>query len=234
MLDCKVQGNPPPRITWLKDEVEIEITGRYQTAKHANGICELQIHCPNMKDSGTYTCMAENSSGMRKITHRVLYEHPETVRMEILPKDDAPKRVAKGKKGKKDKPIGTGIPKAKASLVFGSYLTNRTVPEGKPVKLSCFVSGPEPLAKWAKNGGTVAPSPTCKLTNVDGLLTLALLNPTCEDSGNYTVSVKNAAGTITSTCLLDVYSSKITADFPPMFTRALKGKFTSSDLSPGT
>lgn len=223
MLDCKVQGVPTPRITWMKDQVELDISGRYLSAKLPNGVWELQIHNPSMKDSGTYTCLAENACGIQKVTHRVLFSQPEQVRIELMPKEE-PKKIPKGKKKGKDKPVGTGIPKAKASLVFGSYLTSRTVPEGKPVKLSCFVVGPDPIAKWTKNGGTVAPSPTVKQTNVDGLVTLLLLTPTVEDTGEYEVTVKNAAGSISSKCQLNVYSSNITADFPPMFTRALKGK----------
>lgn len=178
-----------------------------------------------MKDSGTYSCVAENASGMHKVAHRVLFNQPTQVRMELLPREEEePKRPIKGKKkGGKEKEKGTGIPKAKASLHFGSFLTSRTVPDGTPVKLSCFVVGPDPKAKWSKNGGTIAASATVKQTNTDGLLSLQLLSPTVEDSGEYEVTVQNAAGSISSRCQLTIYSSKITADFPPMFTRALKG-----------
>lgn len=225
VLDCKVQGVPTPQITWMKDEVALDISGRIISAKLPNGVWELQINNPNRKDSGNYSCIAENASGMHKVSHRVMFNQPEQVRIEIMPRDDEePRKISKGKKKGKDKPIGTGIPKAKASLTFGSFLTSRTVPDGKPVKLSCFVVGPEPIAKWSKNGGTIAASPTVKQTNTDGLLSLQLLSPTVEDSGEYEVTVKNAAGSISSRCQLTIYSSKITADFPPMFTRALKGK----------
>lgn len=222
VLDCKVHGVPTPRITWIKDNVPIEIRGRYLLAKLPNGVWELQIHNPSMKDTGTYVCMAENASGINKATHRVLYTQPEQVHPEILPKEEQSK-MSKGKKKGKDKPLGTGIPKAKKTLVFGSYLTNRTIAEGTPLKLSCFVSGPEPVAKWTKNGGTVAPSTTVKQTNTDGMISLQLLTTTVEDSGEYEVTVKNAAGSISSSCTVEIFSSKITADFPPMFTRALKG-----------
>ena len=161
---------------------------------------------------------------MAKTTHRVMFNQPEQVRVEIVPKEEE-RKISKGKKKGKDKPLGTGIPKAKASLSFGSFLTSRTLPDDKPVKLSCFVVGPDPIAKWSKNGGTIAPSATVKQTNTDGLLSLQLLSPTIADSGEYEVTVKNAAGSISSKCQLTIYSSKMTADFPPMFTRALKGKW---------
>lgn len=224
VLDCKVQGVPMPRITWLKDEVPIDIAGRVLSAKLPNGVWELQIHNPNKKDSGTYSCVAENASGMHKVAHRVMFNQPEQVRIELVPKDEEERKISKGKKKGKDKPLGTGIPKAKASLNFGSYLTSRTLPDDKPVKLSAFVTGPDPIAKWSKNGGTIAPSATVKQTNTDGLLSLQLLTPTVADSGEYEVMVKNAAGSISSKCQLTIYSSKLSADFPPMFTRALKGK----------
>lgn len=207
----------------MKDEVALDISGRIMTAKLPNGAWELQIHNPNKKDSGNYSCLAENASGMHKVSHRIMFDQPEQVRVEILPKEEE-RKINKGKKKGKDKALGTGIPKAKASLCFGSFLTSRTLPDDKPVKLSCFVVGPDPIAKWSKNGGTVAASPTVKQTNTDGLISLQLLNPTVEDSGEYEVMVKNAAGSISSKCQLTIYSSKLSADFPPMFTRALKGK----------
>lgn len=223
MLDCKVQGVPTPRITWLKDEVPIEMTDRYISAKLPNGVWELQIHNPNKKDSGTYSCVAENASGMQKVNHRVMFTQ-EQIRVDLVPREEE-KKISKGKKKGKDKPLGTGIPKAKASLTFGSFLTSRTVADDKPVKLSCFVVGPDPIAKWTKNGGTVAASPTVKQTNTDGLLSLQLLNPTVADSGEYEITVKNAAGSISSRCQLTIYSAKTNSDFPPMFTRALKGEW---------
>lgn len=208
----------------MKDEVPLDISGRILSAKLPNGVWELQVHNPSKKDSGTYSCVAENASGMHKVTHRVMFNQPEQVRIELVPKEEE-KKIPKGKKkGGKDKAVGTGIPKAKASLSFGSFLTSRTLPDDKPVKLSCFVVGPEPIAKWTKNGGTIAASATVKQTNTDGLISLQLLNPTAEDSGEYEVMVKNAAGSISSKCQLTIYSSKLSADFPPMFTRALKGK----------
>lgn len=229
MLDCKVQGVPTPKITWMKDEVAIDVRGRFLSAKLPNGVWELQIHNPSMKDSGTYACVAENDSGLAKVSHRVLFTQQEHIRMELAPRDEQEeeRRPIKGKKkgGKGDKPPGTGIPNSKASLTFGSFLTSRTVPDGSPVKLSCFVVGPQPVAKWTKNGMTVVASATVKETNTDGLLSLQLLSPTMGDSGEYEVTVKNAAGSISSRCQLTIYSSKISSDFPPMFTRALKGKY---------
>lgn len=224
VLDCKVQGVPTPTITWMKDNVPIDMSDdRLLSAKLPNGVWELQIHNPSKRDSGTYACIAENGSGIHKTQHRVMFTQPERIAIDLTAREEE-KKIPKGKKKEKGK-VGTGIPKAKASLTFHSFLTSRTLPDTKPVKLSCFVVGPDPIAKWTKNGGTVAASATVKQTNTDGLLSLQLLTPTVADSGEYEVTVKNAAGSISSRCQLTIYSTKISADFPPMFTRALKGKY---------
>lgn len=71
IIDCKVRGNPVPSITWLLDNVTIEINNRIQQIQHHDGVCELIINKPTRRDSGNYTCRAENSMGVQKSTHNV-------------------------------------------------------------------------------------------------------------------------------------------------------------------
>ncbi|XP_059620294.1 muscle M-line assembly protein unc-89-like, partial [Phlebotomus argentipes] len=224
ILSCKVRAHPRPQIVWMKDEVEIPPEERIQQVEHANGVCELLIHAPSTKDSGTYSCTASNSKGMQKVAHRTLVQAQYIAPVDVQPRDEQkPKGRKMGKK--KEKPTSTGIPSAKLSLVFQSFLTSRTVKEGQPVKLTCFVAGPDPNVKWLKDGAGFAPSPVLKVNNADGFLTCHFLSPKVEDSGEYSVLVKNSMSTITCSCRLDVYSAHLTSDFPPMFTRALKDNY---------
>ncbi|XP_015426820.1 PREDICTED: roundabout homolog 3 [Myotis davidii] len=55
---CEVQGDPPPRLHWRKEDGELP-TGRYEIRDDHS----LWIGRVRPEDEGTYTCVAENSVG---------------------------------------------------------------------------------------------------------------------------------------------------------------------------
>uniref|UniRef100_A0A8D0RQM8 Roundabout homolog 3 n=1 Tax=Sus scrofa TaxID=9823 RepID=A0A8D0RQM8_PIG len=55
---CEVQGDPPPRLSWRKEDGELP-TGRYEIRSDHS----LWISRVSAEDEGTYTCVAENSVG---------------------------------------------------------------------------------------------------------------------------------------------------------------------------
>lgn len=64
-------------ITWLKDNLPIEFDERTQQIEHMDGVCELIINKPTVKDSGKYLCTATNSIGSQKTEHQVEFTpHP--------------------------------------------------------------------------------------------------------------------------------------------------------------
>lgn len=60
MLECRVRGQPTPRISWFRDGVTLSGSGRHQTSQNDEGICKLIINGPDRVDTGLYTCRAEN------------------------------------------------------------------------------------------------------------------------------------------------------------------------------
>lgn len=77
IIDCKVRGNPRPLITWFKDELPVEFDERTQQIEHLDGVCELIINKPTVKDSGKYSCTATNTIGSKKSEHQVEFvPHP--------------------------------------------------------------------------------------------------------------------------------------------------------------
>lgn len=77
VVDCKVRANPRPVVTWEKDGMPIELDERMQQIEHLDGICELIIHQPAVKDSGNYSCTATNSIGTSTTSHHVEFApHP--------------------------------------------------------------------------------------------------------------------------------------------------------------
>lgn len=137
-----------------------------------------------------------------------------------------------GKKGaaKDAKPVKSGpndgsAVSTKNKLLFVTNLTNRTVKINQAVKLQCCVQGPEPQIKWTKNDNPVVFNSSLKQRHVDGLASLEFVSPTLDDIGEYTCYARNYNGEVSTSCKLDVYDVQLTVDFPPLFTRALKGNF---------
>lgn len=128
--------------------------------------------------NGKYSCIAENRAGKADISHIVqiqireqrssiaslssIKESPPTPQP-----DDADDKSAAGKapagKGqrgaaKKDAPPSGGgrryapqpPPDPKQQLFFIAFLSDRTIPEGGKTKISCYVEGPDPQARWFK------------------------------------------------------------------------------------
>lgn len=251
IIDCKVRGNPRPIITWLKDQLPIEFDERTQQVEHLEGVCELIINKPTVKDSGTYSCSATNSIGSQKVSHSVEFQvpAPQSVSrrdsgMDPEKKDNAESDAEKGDaksggkgKGKKLPPkeetssrrapaptIEELLKASRNKLSFVTHLTNRVFPEGTKIKLSCVVQGPDPNVRWLRDDQPVVYSPRIKNLSKDGLCVLEIGTCNLDDSGIYTCIVRNQESDISCVCNLQIYETKQTADLTPTFTRSLKGQ----------
>lgn len=89
-IENKFKNNFRPIIVWLKDELPIEFDERTQQIEHGDGLCELIINKPTIKDSGTFTCTASNSIGVTKTTHKVEFTpQPSSRRDSGMPSETA-------------------------------------------------------------------------------------------------------------------------------------------------
>ncbi|XP_072292766.1 myopalladin isoform X2 [Eucyclogobius newberryi] len=92
---------------------------------------------------------------------------------------------------------------------FVEKLQNVGIPEGTPVRLECRAVGvPAPAIFWKKDNETIPRTKDRISMHQDptGYVCL-LIQPTAkEDAGWYTVSAKNEAGVVSSTCRLDIYA----------------------------
>uniref|UniRef100_UPI0037E9B6AB hemicentin-1 n=1 Tax=Semicossyphus pulcher TaxID=241346 RepID=UPI0037E9B6AB len=74
LLACGVTGIPPPRITWAFNNNIIPVHH-----DHMNGHSELVIERVSKDDSGTYTCVAENTVGTIKSLGFVYVKEPPII-----------------------------------------------------------------------------------------------------------------------------------------------------------
>lgn len=229
----------------------IEFDERTQQVEHLDGVCELIINKPTVKDSGNYSCEATNSIGSKKVSHQVEYvpvpQSPSRRDSGMAPekKDAAAESDAEGGKAAAGRGKAKKLPPKvsdesasrrpapptieellKASrnkLSFVTHLTNRVFPEGTKIKLSCVVQGPDPNVRWLKNDQPIVYSPRVRNLSKEGLCVIEIDKCTVDDSGSYTLVVRNTESDISCGCSLQVYETKQTSDLVPTFTRALKG-----------
>lgn len=212
------------------------------------------INKPTQKDNGVYACSATNKIGTQKISHKVEFQaHTSTSRRdsgldpekkddnEIESTEESGKAGGgKGKRAPKSKTesvateytsrraagptIEEMMKAARNKLSFVTHLTNRVFPEGSKVKLSCVVQGPDPNPRWLKEQNPIVYGPRVKNLSREGVCILEINNASPDDSGEYTLLVRNTDSDISCSCQLQVYATTLTSDFAPTFTRNLKSK----------
>ncbi|XP_062543025.1 protein vein isoform X2 [Armigeres subalbatus] len=79
-LVCKVQGEPPPKVTWFKDKRSINRNVTKYAQVHLKKRSELIIHSVIPSDAGEYECRAKNKfNKISNSTHlRVTAKHSST------------------------------------------------------------------------------------------------------------------------------------------------------------
>lgn len=84
-------------------------------------------------------------------------------------------------------------------------LKNVTVIEGESVTLECHISGyPSPKVTWYREDYQIESSIDFQITFQNGIARLMIREAFAEDSGRFTCSAVNEAGTVSTSCYLAV------------------------------
>ncbi|NWS69843.1 TITIN protein, partial [Crotophaga sulcirostris] len=99
------------------------------------------------------------------------------------------------------------IPATPPTLVSG--LKNKTVTEGESVTLECHISGhPQPTVTWYREDYKIESSMDFQITFKAGLARLVIREAFAEDSGRFTCTATNKAGSVSTSCHLHVKVSE--------------------------
>ncbi|NIG59652.1 titin-like [Pontoporia blainvillei] len=104
-------------------------------------------------------------------------------------------------------PAPVEIPVTPPTLVSG--LKNVTVIEGESVTFECHISGyPSPKVTWYREDYQIESSIDFQITFQSGIARLMIREVFAEDSGRFTCSAVNEAGTVSTSCYLAVQVSE--------------------------
>nr|XP_037874741.1 titin homolog isoform X4 [Bombyx mori] len=183
VLECRIRGQPLPKITWFKDDKQIPSDGRYQAFYLADGVCRLAIDNPTPEDSGTYTCKAENSVWTDQITHFVNFTGRES--------QVSPNVVTAEKTRIARQSLESRRPH------FGNVLTDYQVARGGTIGLQVEIRGCPTRVEWLREGRSVTEVyRNARVFVEQGLYTLALSDVTETESGLYTCRAWSAHGNV--------------------------------------
>ncbi|KAM5280233.1 titin isoform 2-T2 [Ctenodactylus gundi] len=120
-------------------------------------------------------------------------------------------------------PAPVEIPVTPPTLVSG--LKNVTVIEGESVTLECHISGyPSPKVTWYREDYQIESSIDFQITFQSGVARLMIREAFAEDSGRFTCTAVNEAGTVSTSCYLAV---QVSEEFEKEITVA--EKFTTEE-----
>lgn len=60
--ECKIGGSPEIRVSWYKDETEIQESSKFRMS-FLDSVAVLEMNHLSVEDSGDYSCEARNAAG---------------------------------------------------------------------------------------------------------------------------------------------------------------------------
>ncbi|KAK6755359.1 hypothetical protein RB195_013995 [Necator americanus] len=188
---ARIEGEPEPKITWLKDGIDVKNNIDYRQ-EYINGVASLVIEETFIEDTATYTVRAENAGGVAESSAKLTVKSRSAV--SSLVEEEKPR--------------------------FIKQLTNVQVTEGQTARLDCVVVGrPEPEVIWYKEEKTVKEDERIHLEFVGDHCSLTIKETEITDTGMYTARARNIHGEAINFCQLKVSPRKQPPPTAPKPTR---------------
>ncbi|OZC07058.1 hypothetical protein X798_05950 [Onchocerca flexuosa] len=210
-LECQITpvNDSTLHICWLKDGKPIPTGHRFRTF-HDFGFVSLDILDVYAEDSGTYTCVAKNALGQADSSISFTCRDKER----ILGQTQHPSSVARIQEIEAPKPAPQEISdaiKERNPVSHFPFITNIFVVLFIVIFVECWTY------EWFLNDRPLMKAHRFVLSHDFGFIALNILYMYPEDSGTYTLVVKNAAGEARSVADIDCKAkgSMITESFHP-------------------
>ncbi|CAH1789051.1 unnamed protein product [Owenia fusiformis] len=176
-FECKVNGIPPPDVTWFFGKKEIK-ESKYFHMSYINEVAKLEISESFLEDEGEYICKATNESGSVQETCDLMVDE--------LGSDEETGGTTNSSEVMGDDAVAPKIMARPEDLA---------VLKGTKIHLQCGFSGdPRPTVTWLKNRTTLQSDDLVNIETMRETSSLTVKKAAQEDSGQYTVKVQNSLG----------------------------------------
>ena len=182
-FDAKISGTKPLDVYWLKDGQKVLPDIRFKVLEEDNTYTLLIIEAAP-EDSGTYECVAINSSGEARCEAECVVQAPASRKTPLKT------------------PPSPGVER-KPTLM--EQLKSQIVKEGQSVSFRCKISGrPNPEIQWFKGENLIKPSKYFQMQKEGDWCTLRITEAFPEDEGPYKCVATNPGGSVSTTANLKV------------------------------
>ncbi|XP_041477901.1 uncharacterized protein LOC121425834 isoform X6 [Lytechinus variegatus] len=190
-LHFRIRGQPPPKVTWLQNDVEIVETEEVEIIKEET-VHTLVIKNPRPDAGGKYTVVAENDRGTETV-NIVINVSGVTVPMPTGP--------------------GPVVVRPAQPIVFTEHLTDKQVVESTEIKLRVRIEEkPSAQVQWFFNNTPIQPSDRVEFLRDGDVYYLVIKKPTSGDAGLYQCRAETEVSVVTTECTIMV-NEKQSPDF---------------------
>lgn len=220
-FSCKVSGTPPPTVTWMHFETQVEDSENVRVLKEG-GRHSLVINHISSESEGFYTAIAQNLHGRAECTAELYMQEPRAAitshmtKLEKMPSIPEEPESTEGEQERRTMPD------------FVRPLSDVEVIEGKEAVLTCTVSGlPYPTISWYHNSKPIQSSDERKMTHYRDVHSLVIRSACHAHGGVYKAVISNKVGK--SACYAHLYVTDIVPEPPdgPPEIEAITGKTIS-------
>ncbi|ODN04243.1 Titin [Orchesella cincta] len=198
-------GDPNLKVEWFRNEVPVEESSRIKKT-HDFGYVALDVQGARAEDSGTYIARAKNLLGEAVTTASLKVGATANLDFQSVHPDGLAKiQQLENKPGAKvdipdkvfDKPVFTSSLTGPSELLEGqhAHYECRVVPIGDPTL----------TYEWFCNGAEIKMGTRYRSTADFGFVTLDISSVIPEDSGMYSIKVRNSAGEAINSISLKVH-----------------------------
>lgn len=197
-MECRVRGEPQPSISWTRDNDYLQTSDKYLQVDQEDGLCRLIIYNPDKKDSGFYTCKADNSAGSDKTTHNVIFDGTDSY-------------ISQKTHG--------FFHRDPLKPQFQNALGDHLITAGGTLSLQAEIIHDVTEVQWFREKEQLIVGKTVKTLFDHGVYTLAIPNATDDMDGTYTCRAINPFGKTEASAHVHIVGPSVRGGKCPLFTQ---------------
>ncbi|XP_075252147.1 uncharacterized protein LOC142344413 isoform X2 [Convolutriloba macropyga] len=197
LLKCVIHGNPTPRVTWYKDNLEIMVTPRHKIYHKGNEF-SLRIEQFSSVDEGVYKCEAANQHGALSSSALLALARDSKDRRYLLAPASNVFAGTTTTVTEETSEMYARCNSTEEQTKVVERLKGKMIHEGQPLALSCRIHvTPEPVSFYWEKDGVLLEKDSERgiiIAGKNDYQSLYIPSVTMENAGIYRCTGENAIG----------------------------------------